>query len=53
MTRIAILETGAPPPSLKAAHGDYPAMFRDLLGEAFVFEHVETGEHSERLARAD
>ena len=38
MIRIAILETGTPPPALKAAHGDYPAMFRDLLGEAFVFE---------------
>ncbi len=38
MTRIAILETGAPPPALAAAHGDYPAMFRDLLGEAFEFE---------------
>ena len=35
MTRIAILETGAPPPALAAAHGDYPAMFRTLLGEGF------------------
>ncbi len=34
MTRIAILKTGAPPPALAAAHGDYPAMFRALLGEA-------------------
>ena len=38
MTRIAILETGAPPPALAAAHGDYPAMFRDLLGDGFEFE---------------
>lgn len=38
MTRIAILETGAPPPALAARHGDYPAMFRDLLGEGFAFE---------------
>ena len=38
MTRIAILKTGAPPPALAARHGDYPAMFRDLLGEGFVFE---------------
>ncbi|MFN3668709.1 MAG: type 1 glutamine amidotransferase [Brevundimonas sp.] len=38
MTRIAILETGAPPPALAAAHGDYPAMFRALLGEGFAFE---------------
>lgn len=33
MTRIAILKTGAPPPALAAVHGDYPAMFRSLLGE--------------------
>ncbi len=38
MTRIAILETGAPPPALAARHGDYPAMFRALLGEEFDFE---------------
>lgn len=46
MTRIAILETGAPPPGLKTAFGDYPAMFRDLLGEAFAFEtfDVQAGE---------
>lgn len=37
MTRIAILQTGAPPPALAARHGDYPAMFRDLLGEGFEF----------------
>lgn len=35
MTRIAILAAGAPPPALAAEHGDYPAMFRALLGEAF------------------
>ena len=46
MTRIAILKTGAPPPALAAAHGDYPAMFRDLLGEGFDFEifDVQAGE---------
>ena len=46
MTRIAILETGAPPPALKAAHGDYPAMFRDLLGDGFELEtfDVQSGE---------
>lgn len=46
MTRITILETGAPPPALATAHGDYPAMFRDLLGEGFVFEtfDVQAGE---------
>ncbi len=38
MTRIAILETGAPPAALAPVHGDYPAMFRALLGEAFETE---------------
>lgn len=46
MTRIAILETGAPPPALAATHGDYPAMLRALLGEGFDFEtfDVQAGE---------
>ena len=46
MTRIAILETGAPPPALASAHGEYPAMFRDLLGDGFDFEtfDVQAGE---------
>lgn len=46
MNRIAILETGAPPPALSALHGDYPAMFRDLLGEGFSLEtfDVQAGE---------
>ena len=35
MTRIAILETGAPPAALAPVHGDYPAMFRALLGDGF------------------
>ena len=38
MTRIAILQTGAPPAALAKAHDNYPAMFRDLLGEGFVVE---------------
>lgn len=33
MTRIAILETGAPPPHLRDDFDDYPARFRSLLGE--------------------
>ena len=36
MTRIAILKTGAPPAALIEAHGDYPAMFRAMLGEEFA-----------------
>lgn len=38
MTRIAILETGAPPAALTPAYGDYPAMFRALLGDSFETE---------------
>lgn len=38
MRRIAILETGAPPPDLAAKYGDYPAMFRTLLGDAYEVE---------------
>src|SRR5690606_1754925 len=38
MKRIAILETGAPPPALAETHGDYPAMFRALLGDEYAFE---------------
>lgn len=35
MTRIAILETGAPPPALVGEYGDYPSMFAAMLGEGF------------------
>lgn len=35
MKRIAIVETGAPPPALAERHGDYPAMFRALFGEGY------------------
>jgi GMP synthase-like glutamine amidotransferase len=38
MKRIAILETGAPPADLIDEYGDYPAMFRTLLGEGFEAE---------------
>lgn len=38
MTRIAILETGAPPAALAPTYGDYPAMFRVLLGDRFETE---------------
>ncbi len=38
MTRIAILETGAPPAALAPTYGDYPAMFRVLLGEGLETE---------------
>lgn len=31
--RIGVLETGAPPQSLEPRFGDYPRMFRELLGE--------------------
>lgn len=35
MTRIAIIETGRPPGDLADRFGDYPTMFRDLLGPDF------------------
>lgn len=52
MTRIAILETGAPPPALAGRHGDYPAMFRALLGEGFAFEtfDAQAGERPDPIA---
>lgn len=47
--RIGILETGEVAEGLRARHGDYPAMFRELLGAAdptldFVTVRVVAGE---------
>ena len=52
MTRIAILKTGAPPPALAEAHGDYPAMFSTLLGDAFATTtfDVQQGEWPDPVA---
>lgn len=52
MTRIAILKTGAPPPALAEAHGDYPAMFGTLLGDAFATTtfDVQQGEWPDPVA---
>ncbi|HEX2561924.1 glutamine amidotransferase-related protein [Phenylobacterium sp.] len=36
--RLGVLETGAPPSELNAAFGDYPAMFRRLLGPGYHYE---------------
>lgn len=41
MTRIAILETGAPPQALAQVYGDYPTMFRNMLGDGFSTETFE------------
>jgi len=41
---LAILETGKPPGDLAATYGDYPAMFRELLGMAGPSYDVEAGE---------
>lgn len=41
---LAILETGKPPGDLAATYGDYPAMFRALLGLAAPSYDVEAGE---------
>jgi GMP synthase-like glutamine amidotransferase len=42
MPTIAVLETGRPPVALREAHGDYPTMFADLLGEGFRIEAFDT-----------
>ena len=41
---LAILETGRPPGDLAGAHGDYPDMFRALLGMAAPSYDVAAGE---------
>src|SRR5436189_3716717 len=41
---LAILETGAPPGDLAMTYGDYPAMFRALLGVDARSYDVEAGE---------
>jgi GMP synthase-like glutamine amidotransferase len=41
---LAILETGKPPGDLAATYGDYPAMFRHLLGLPATSYGVEAGE---------
>ena len=44
--KIGILETGRPPGALSQEFGDYPAMFRQMLGDGFEIEtfDVEAGE---------
>lgn len=46
---LAILETGRPPGDLAEAHGDYPAMFRELLGMAAPSYDVAAGELPARV----
>ncbi len=52
---IGILETGHPPAELEPRFGSYPAMFRELLGEAFTGHayDVTTGQFPERMAAHD
>lgn len=52
MTRIAILKTGGPPPALAERHGDYPSMFRTLLGDGFSYTtfDVQDGEWPDPVA---
>jgi len=52
---IGILETGAPPRSLRAAFGSYPAMFRSLIGEGrdYLTFDVAGGELPSPEARCD
>lgn len=45
MSRIALLKTGSPPPALVEDHGDYPAMFGEVLGaERLTTFDVQAGE---------
>ena len=39
--KVAILETGRPPGRLADQFGDYPAMFRKLLGDGFEVERFD------------
>jgi GMP synthase-like glutamine amidotransferase len=39
--KVAILETGAPPPQLVPRFGRYPEMFRQLLGGGFDYESFD------------
>jgi GMP synthase-like glutamine amidotransferase len=44
--KLGILETGAPPKALQPRYGDYPQMFRELLGPGYAYEtfDVRAGE---------
>src|SRR4029079_11049189 len=44
--KLAVLETGRPPGDLADRFGDYPSMFRDMLGPEFEVESfdVQAGE---------
>ena len=53
--KVAILETGRPPADLASRFGDYPAMFRRLIGPRFdiAVYHVERGVLPEQPADHD
>lgn len=42
--KLGILETGAPPEALEPRFGDYPAMFRALLGPELDYETFDVAE---------
>ncbi len=50
---LAILETGKPPGDLAETYGDYPAMFRGLLGMTAPSYDVEAGEFPNDPANHD
>jgi GMP synthase-like glutamine amidotransferase len=53
--RLGILETGGPPSGLDATFGDYPAMFRNLLGPAYDYRTFDAaaGELPDRPQACD
>jgi len=53
--KIGILETGEPPAELEPRFGDYPAMFRRLLGDGYDYAtfDVQAGALPERVEACD
>jgi GMP synthase-like glutamine amidotransferase len=51
--KLAILETGRPPGDLAETFGDYPAMFRDLLGMTAPSYDVAAGDYPARVEDHD
>ena len=50
--KIGVLQTGAPPESLAPRFGDYPAMFRALLGDGFEWSTYDAA-HGSAPARPE
>jgi GMP synthase-like glutamine amidotransferase len=53
--KLGVLETGAPPENLRPKFGDYPGMFRSLLGEGYDWRvyDLQAGRFPERAEDND